>query len=341
MPTPQAPLGELTAELLGTIEPVLAHHGVPGDLRALVAADVTLRAGWLLGEHDTTRSVLLAPWLERAAFHLPAHTGVTARAEATAVVRNSVVEDLHAVGVLADGVIVELTASAAVLFDRAPRPWDRAEHPLTVTLRDRFPASWSALAALGAAWATGVHRLDYHVDDALPPAPLLAPDTFHAPAATGPVPADGRSGRSLRLAPQMYHSLCAVLAGPGGRLTVGSLTQLGRGYLRLFGLLEAVLTRSGSLVTVNYLLGPDGGHQRVPPRAPASGLAALAQLADTSGADDAHAAALCAASDALAGLREGPSGDPAGAGAASAWSTHEVTTPATTTAAAAASRRRS
>jgi hypothetical protein len=284
--------GDLVADLVNLTREHLLDAGIPQEGTVAVISDVSRRATWLFYASDEDRTMLLAPWLERAIGHEPAAADVWAKALVTATVRNSVLERLHSNSQFFDPQIRGLTAQATEIAETALARGEVMDHPMTRQVHQTFPRCTKVFASIGKAWGSSNQEVNYGPldEEALP---LIPPDRFSALGRSDPILGEEeiRDGRTPTVEATQYLQLCEIARGRGV-FVMPSFTQIGRTYQRLFATIEGLVARGASVATVNYLITPGGGFQRVPPLLPDDGSDALSQLSIREGLAPEHAAAL-------------------------------------------------
>lgn len=294
MPTPTDQLVDEYCR--GLLAPRLKTLGLNKERRAQVCADVRFRLQSLLAHwQDETFLRTLLTLAEETALHWePRDTRLTVRGLVVLAVRNSALEDLHiAPGrtrqVLSDHEMPVLTSEAIRHFDQLGH---EAASPvrgpdLFGTLPQRFPAAWRRLAHL----AVAENSLE------LAPEPVCT-----AARSVGPAPASTRgsnvvaNGMDPGYDPQLRSLLEAVRQGQLTNFVTPSFSRLTRNPEKLLAVLEHLVRHGASLVTHNYLLGPDFVARRSFLMRPAHDVdEAQAQQQDLRGLVPRHAQVLAAA----------------------------------------------
>ena len=258
------------------------------DVGAL-AAEICIRAEVFVPalQDERWRGPLLGPWLERAAGHEPAGVDVWTRAAVMAVVRNCHgVESLHAQGLLGASAMVALSTATAEPMAQCLAD-AQLSGPVSGAVQDlarRHPVAWAAFGGVARAWGEPVNEFAFvwdRGDDPEATGPSALPPPAGEGVGGGSSTVEIDCGTSQALPPGLHHQLSKVIsAGERGVMTSPTFSQIGRSHRRLLAVVDALLSHGCRLRTVNYLLGPDRGYQRVPPLVPGSGRAARDQLAD-------------------------------------------------------------
>ncbi|MFF0492513.1 hypothetical protein ACFYTQ_26085 [Nocardia sp. NPDC004068] len=205
------------------------------------------------------QQALSAPFLEEVASYTPTEASLALRAAVTVVVRNSLLETVHAGdGPLNAGGITGLTTQAAaplshVLMSRRQQsvPLDRPNH--FAELSDRYPRAWAALSAIAQAVAAGGGRVGYHAPDAPVPAMPVADEVAEVNWSTSNERVVVQSAIDEALNAHLVEQIRMVIEHQMP-MYVPTLSRFSRNMDRLLYVIELLLAHDVPILTTNYLL---------------------------------------------------------------------------------------
>lgn len=231
-----------------------------------VAADVLARAEALCHLDYRSQEVIAAPYFEESFDHEPAGAPLWTKAITTVIIRNSLLEELHAHGPVESGGIQGVTTYGLgpVSHLRVARRLNPVDLPASEdifgSLADRYPRAWACLDRLRDLLNEGGGRLGYRAPDA--PVPQLpdAGELVEAPAASGVDVPSGKvqavvfSAIDPRFDQSLYSLLESALEGPGLIVGFSALSRISRNSDKLLRVLEFLLAHKARVLTTNYLL---------------------------------------------------------------------------------------
>jgi hypothetical protein len=230
--------------------------GVAAPDARLVAEDVLRRAEAAARLDRDSCEILAAPFFEESFRHEPDGASAWMKAITTLVIRNSLLEDLHASGPVNAGGITAITTSGLgplshliAAHRRRPLPASPASDPFA-SLAAGYPRAWSCLAALRTALLSGGGRVGYRPPQApLPGLPdpsevIDAPGAFTAVVLSGIDPRFDQNALQLLQAAENEEMLIAL----------SGLSRISRNSRKLLRVVEFLLARQATVLTTNYLL---------------------------------------------------------------------------------------
>lgn len=239
---------------------LLDQAGVAAVEAVAIVSDVAQRGRDYAGGGRGSRRALRAPFLDDVVDFAPTEAPIGCKADVAAVVRNSVLEDVHARGLVGDDALTQITYLATGAFNawliKHATEADGAPVGVFAAVADH-PRAYAALQALALAAERG-GRQAFRMPDG--PIPELPPPGMHE-AVGGKV---RRSGLST-LDDQFLRNLQAVAEGEMDVLFASSLSRFSRDSGRLASVIEHVLAHRGTLLTTNFLLRPREAFSRRPP----------------------------------------------------------------------------
>jgi hypothetical protein len=247
-----------------TLPELLTGAGVSATDAQTVAVDVIHRARMLAALPVAYFDVLITPFLEEVSQHRPLSAPAWLRAAVVVAVRNSRVEDFHALdGPLGAADIAAITeAATAPLVELLEEPGQPVKNNVLAGLDTVYPRAWACLTAL-----SDLMESDNGGERAyeMPPAPrpqLPGPDeTIHARESTTVKPVAGvQSVIASAIDPRFDQALLAmmrqVLDGTAEVVPLSALSRLSRNSVKQLRVLEFLLAHQATVLTTNYLLAP-------------------------------------------------------------------------------------
>ncbi|GAA2875094.1 hypothetical protein GCM10010524_02830 [Streptomyces mexicanus] len=250
----------------GLLPELLAHRGVSRDDARSVTVDVIRRARMLAALPVDYFDVLVTPFLEEVSQHRPLSAPAWLRAAVVVAVRNSRLEDFHALGgPLRQADIAAVTEAAteplALLLKEPGKP---VRNNALAGLDVKYPRAWACLVALS----------DLMVSDGddteraypMPQAPLPdlpgSDEAFHAEQSTTAKLIAGAQGViASAVDPRFDQALLAMMQqvkdGQAGVVPLSALSRLSRNSDKQLRVLEFLLAHGATVLTTNYLLSPD------------------------------------------------------------------------------------
>jgi hypothetical protein len=264
-----------------------------------VGEDILARGESYAALDESTRDVLIAPFIEEVVDYEPPDAPLPLKGAVAVVVRNSLLEDAHALGPVEAGGITGITSMAAaplshLLAVRRRKPV-RMKFNIFADLADTYPRAWACLGAVALAYQAGGGRFPYRAP--LAPVPELPVAEVEAPNGDGlenaHVYSFVLSGIDTRFATQEIE-LLSKLVEPGdddGSLCLTpSLSRLARNIGKLMRIIEYLLAHDVPILTANYLMRSSDVWVRRGGLAPADRENMLAAWRDARGLSGAHRA---------------------------------------------------
>lgn len=243
---------------------LLTRSGLTGDEAHTVVVDVIRRARMLAALPSAYADVLATPFLEEVSQHRPLAAPVWLRAAVVIAVRNSKLEDFHALGgpVQATDIAAITEAATGPLGTLLEKPGTPVISNTLANFDAAYPRAWTCLTALSNVMESATGAEDTYT---LPPAPVPEmpdPDeVFRAEASSvQPVAAEQpvlASGTDPRFDQALIHLLRQAEKQPGLIVPLSALSRLSRNSGKQLRVLEFLLAHQATVVTTNYLLGPD------------------------------------------------------------------------------------
>jgi hypothetical protein len=240
--------------------------GVAIEAAERVAQDVLARAEALCRLDYRRQEIIAAPFFEESFDHEPADAPLWTKAITTVIIRNGLLEELHADGPVESGGIQGITTYGLgpVSHLRAARRLNAITLPASQdifgSLADRYPRAWACLDRLRGLLNEGGGRLGYRPPDAAVPVLPDPEELVKAPAASSvEVPSDKVqavifSAIDPRFDQSAYSVLKAALEGPGLIVGFSALSRISRNSDKLLRVLEFLLAHEARVLTTNYLL---------------------------------------------------------------------------------------
>ncbi|MEW2314643.1 recombinase family protein [Streptomyces bauhiniae] len=242
---------------------VLTRAGVSASDAQAVAADVLHRAQMLAALPVAYFDVLITPFIEEISQHRPVSAPAWLRAAVVVAVRNSRLEDFHALGgPLRAADVATITEAAtdplAALLEKPSRLVH--DNPLA-GFDTAFPRAWACLTALSDLMESGNGEETSYT---LPPAPLPqlpGPDEsiraeHSSMKAVGGFKAVVASGVDPRFDQDLIRMMQQVREGAAEVVPLSALSRLSRNSAKQLRVLEFLLAHQVTVVTTNYLLAP-------------------------------------------------------------------------------------
>lgn len=251
---------ELLPELLVSACAVAA-----GDAER-VAQDVLQRAEALCHLSYRSQEVIAAPFFEESFDHEPAGASFWTKAITTVIIRNGLLEELHADGPVVGSGIKGITTYGLgpVSHLRAARRQSPLDLPSSENifghLADRYPRAWACLDRLRDLLNSGGGRMGYRPPDAPNPELPNLEEIVEAQAETGvEIPSDKIqavifSAIDPRFDRSIYSLLECALKNSGMIVGVSALSRISRNSDKLLRVLEFLLAYKARVLTTNYLL---------------------------------------------------------------------------------------
>ncbi|MFE7541073.1 hypothetical protein [Streptomyces platensis] len=246
-----------------TLPELLARAGLTDDEERTVVVDVIRRARMLAALPSEYTDVLATPFLEEVSQHRPLSAPVWLRAAVVVTVRNSKLEDFHALGgpVRAADITAITEAATGPLRSFLEQPSTPVSANILADLDAAHPRAWACLTALSNVMESGTGGEDTYILPQAPPPELPgANEMFHAEASSVRPVAKGQSvvasGTDPRFDQALMHLLGQVKEQPGFVVPLSALSRLSRNSGKQLRVLEFLLAHQATVVTTNYLLGP-------------------------------------------------------------------------------------
>lgn len=238
---------------------------VPTSDAARVAEDVLMRAEAAARLAPADLETLAAPFYEESFDHEPDDAPPWLKATTTLVIRNSHLEEMHANGPVADGLIAITTYGAGALSHlisarrRVPLSADVTGDPFG-DLREEFPRAWACLRTLRSCLNAGGGRFGYRLPQAAVPE---LPDTSEVVEAEPAEDVKSPSGDSTavvfsaidpRFDQHAFRLLERAVEHEGQLVALSALSRISRNSQKLHRVLELLLAHHARILTTNYLL---------------------------------------------------------------------------------------
>lgn len=243
---------------------LLAGAGVHEAGAAMVARDITDRARAVAALPADYFDVLVTPFMEEVTEHRPLSAPAWLRAAVVVVVRNSALEDFHALGGSLGGRDIAKITEAATgplreLLETPPQAV--ANNPLA-GLDRRYPRAWACMKALSDLMDSDQSEATYESPSAGVP-PLPGPDERVQAKESRSI--KGANGSKTVVAsavdPRFDQALIGMMTQIQARMAevvpLSALSRLSRNSEKQFRVLDFLLAHKATVLTTNYLLGPD------------------------------------------------------------------------------------
>ncbi|WP_327067571.1 hypothetical protein [Kitasatospora sp. NBC_01302] len=243
---------------------LLVKAGASREKADLVARDVAGRAQATVALPAEYFDVLITPFLEEVTQHRPINAPAWLRAAVVVVVRNSSLEELHALnGLLSNRDIAAITEAATVplraLLEAPAQPIGL--NPLA-GLDVRYPRAWACMAALSDLMAAS-HEGEINYESPHGPMPMLPrSDELVQVKESSAIKGVNRANAVVASAvdPRFDQALIGLMkqiqAGAAEVVPLSALSRLSRSSEKQFRVLEFLLAHNATVLTTNYLLSP-------------------------------------------------------------------------------------
>ncbi|MFF2601319.1 recombinase family protein [Streptomyces californicus] len=248
----------------GVLPGLLARAGLSeGDAQS-VTVDVIRRARMLTVLPVDYFDVLVTPFIEEVSQHRPLPAPAWLRAAVVVAVRNSRLEDFHAVGgpVRAADIAAITEAATDPLGQLLKGPGAPVSNNTLARLDARYPRAWACLTVLSDLMASDNAERAYTMPQAPVPGLPDSHEAFHAEQATSvETLASGQGVVASGVDPRFDQALLAMMQqikdGNATVVPVSALSRLSRNSDKQLRVLEFLLAHGATVLTTNYLLGPD------------------------------------------------------------------------------------
>ncbi len=223
---------------------------------SMIVDDIRTRAAMYKSLTTHEQAVLNTTVWEEVYYHEPSALGLDALAATVIVVRNSALENIHAMGgVLKQSDIKQLSITAAtplVQYLQAPtQNVDTSTH-LFKPLQEKYPRAWAALEALlittkqrgRKTYSFQASSVDLQLPKDAGKSETLSDGTFVANAI------------SETFDSQLVEGLTRVKEHTGVPIFAPTFSRLSRNTNKLFFILEWVIAHNGMVLTINHLIEP-------------------------------------------------------------------------------------
>ncbi|MEV0498080.1 hypothetical protein AB0I84_10815 [Streptomyces spectabilis] len=247
-----------------TLRKLLTGAGVSADDAQVVAAEVARRAQMLAALPAGYFDVLVTPFLEEVSEHRPRSAPAWLRAAVAVVVRNSHLENFHALGgPLDDAHIAAITeAAAGPLAELLQEPSEPVKNNVFAGFNMMYPRAWACLTALSDLMAsdTDTQRAYTMPEGPRPQLPGME-ETVHAREASGLRPmVKGQAVVASGIDPRFDQALMMLMRqakeGAAELVPLSALSRLSRNSSKQLRVLEFLLAHRTTVLTTNYLLAP-------------------------------------------------------------------------------------
>lgn len=242
--------------------PRMLHEGcgVEEPLANAIGADIRSRGEAFARLDPISQGVLAASFVEDVVEYQPAEVSSRMKAATAVVVRNSLLEQVHAAGAVNDARIEAITTSGArALAEFLGTDHDQADEPSRddpfADLSAKFPRAWAALSALATAVVSGGRVTARQVQAPVPSWP--GPDeVLTADRAESNSKVVIRSGIEPSMDDRLVEMLREGVASRDSAFIVPSLSRISRNSSVLHHAIELLLARDGQIITTNYWIRP-------------------------------------------------------------------------------------
>ncbi|MED7826586.1 recombinase family protein [Streptomyces chiangmaiensis] len=249
----------------GALPDLLTGAGLSDDDARGVAVDVIRRARMLAALPANDFDVLVTPFIEEVSQHRPLSAPAWLRASVVVAVRNSRLEDFHALGgpLRAADITAVTEAATEPLALLLEEPGTPVSNNTLAGLDERYPRAWACLAALSDLMAS-----DGSTERAcsMPQAPVPdlpgSHEKIHAERATNVRPLMAgqgvvASGVDSRFDQALLAMMQQVKDGNAEVVPLSALSRLSRNSDKQLRVLDFLLAHGATVLTTNYLLSPD------------------------------------------------------------------------------------
>ncbi|MEV5989363.1 recombinase family protein [Streptomyces sp. NPDC052051] len=256
-----------------TLPELLTGAGLSDGDAHSVTVDVMRRARMLTALPVDYFDVLVTPFIEEVSQHLPLSAPAWLRAAVVVAVRNSRLEDFHALGgPLRAADIMAITQAAteplALLLEEPGTP---VSNNTLAGLGARYPRAWACLTALSDLMASDEDaERAYSAPQAPVPSLPGSHEKTHAEQATSikALPA-GQGVVASAIDPRFDQALLAMMQqvkdGNAEVVPLSALSRLSRNSDKQLRVLDFLLAHGATVLTTNYLLSPDMVAVRIRP----------------------------------------------------------------------------
>jgi hypothetical protein len=236
---------------------VLRECGVDQAEADAIGADILARARAFAALDDAARNTLVAPFIEEVTNYEPRDVSPALRAAVTVVVRNSLLETVHAAGLVSGPELRIVTAAAArplaeLLTMATDNPPHIPQNDVFTRLPATYPRAWAALTALADTVGQGGRR-DYRLPDAPVPVLPTADEVVAARRGKQHLGSVVESAITPAFNQQLVDGLRLVITHQVP-FYVPSLSRVSRNMDKLLRVMELLLARDVPIVTTNYLI---------------------------------------------------------------------------------------
>ncbi|MEN8656335.1 hypothetical protein ABCR94_38800 [Streptomyces sp. 21So2-11] len=246
-----------------TLPSLLSRAGLSDADADSVVVDVIRRARMLAALPGEYADVLATPFLEEVSQHRPVSAPAWLRAAVVVAVRNSTLEEFHALGgpIGAADIAAITEAATNPLRSLLEQPGKPVNSNTLTGLDVAYPRAWACLTALSNVMESpSGGEGSYALPQAPQPELPGVKEMFHAdPSSARPV-GEGQpvvaSGTDPRFDQALIHLLRYVQSQPGSVVPLSALSRLSRNSGKQLRVLEFLLAHQATIVTTNYLLGP-------------------------------------------------------------------------------------
>ncbi|WP_410540131.1 hypothetical protein [Streptomyces sp. KL2] len=248
-----------------TLPELLVGAGVSASDAQAVAVDVIRRARMLAALPVAYFDVLITPFIEEVSQHRPLSAPAWLRASVVVAVRNSRLEDFHALGgpLRAADIAAITEAAAAPLAALLEQPGPPVKDNALAGFDVAYPRAWACLTALSDLMEsdTGGERA-YTLPQAQLPQLPGPEETVHAKEATSLKTVGGGqvvivSGIDPRFDQALLAMMRQVKEGAAELVPLSALSRLSRNSAKQLRVLEFLLAHGATVLTTNFLLAPD------------------------------------------------------------------------------------
>ncbi|WP_326782455.1 recombinase family protein [Streptomyces longwoodensis] len=234
-----------------------------GDAHS-VTVDVIRRARMLTALPADYFDVLVTPFIEEVTQHRPLSAPAWLRAAVVVAVRNSRLEDFHALGgpLRAADITAITKAATEPLAQLLKEPGTPLSNNTLAGLDTRYPRAWASLAALSDLMASH-DDTEHAYSTPQAPVPGLpgSHERIHAEQATGVGSmVAGQSVIASGVDPRFDQALLAMMQqvrdGNAEVVPLSALSRLSRNSDKQLRVLEFLLAHGATVLTTNYLLNP-------------------------------------------------------------------------------------
>jgi len=247
-----------------TLPELLTGAGLSDGDAHSVTVDVIRRARMLMALPVDYFDVLVTPFIEEVSQHRPLSAPAWLRAAVVVAVRNSRLEDFHALGgPLRAADITSITEAATEpLAQLLEEPAAPVSNNTLAGLDARYPRAWACLTALSDLMASDDDtERAYSMPQAPVPGLPGSHEKTHAEQATGVKTLSAAQGVvASAIDPRFDQALLAMMQqvkdGNAEVVPLSALSRLSRNSDKQLRVLDFLLAHEGTVLTTNYLLNP-------------------------------------------------------------------------------------